>query len=111
MSIWGDGLLDRARSTSLALLGLTAAVGLALVAYVAHQGWPLLPGSPIPSITSPHGSVHDAEIAAPAPGSGSGKSAAEHATTAAAAGSFGAATSHSHKGGQSPTGSKVGKTD
>lgn len=48
MSILGNGLLERARSTSLALLGLTAAVGLTMVALVLNQGLPLLPGSPIP---------------------------------------------------------------
>lgn len=48
MSILGSGLLERARSTSLALLGLTAALGLGMVALALNQSLPLLPGSPIP---------------------------------------------------------------
>lgn len=44
----GDGLLDRIRAVSFAMLGFTAAASLALVAFVASQGWPevgsLLPG-------------------------------------------------------------------
>ena len=42
-------MLDRARATSLALLGATAAVGLAIVALALNQGWPLLEGSAIPA--------------------------------------------------------------
>ena len=116
MSLWGDGLLDRARSTSLALLGLTAAVGLALIAYVAQQGWPLLPSSPIPSITSEHGAIHDAEVAAPVPGSGARKSTRRDADTVTAApGSSstaaGAAPARGQGGSPPPSGSTVGKTD
>ncbi|HXV04613.1 MAG TPA: hypothetical protein VFP23_01760, partial [Solirubrobacterales bacterium] len=40
-SLLGDGLLERARSTSFAMLGLTAAVGLGLVALALNQSWPL----------------------------------------------------------------------
>lgn len=46
----GAGMLERARATSLALLGATAAVGLAMVAIAANQGWPLLAGSAIPRL-------------------------------------------------------------
>lgn len=47
-SLLGDGLLERARSTTLALLGVTAAVGLAIVALVLQQSWPHIGGSPLP---------------------------------------------------------------
>jgi hypothetical protein len=47
-SLLGDGLLERTRSTTFALLGLTAAVGLALIAVVLQGDWPLIAGSPIP---------------------------------------------------------------
>lgn len=63
-SVLGDGLLVRARSTSLALLGLTAAVGLAMVAMVLNQGWPLIAGAPIPGFGGGHQAVGDATIAA-----------------------------------------------
>jgi len=65
-SVLGDGLLERARSTSLALLGFTAAIGLAMVALVFNQGWPLIPGAPIPGLGDGHEAVGDASVAAPA---------------------------------------------
>lgn len=49
-SVLGRGLLVRARSTSLALLGLTTAVGLGMVALALNQGWPLIAGSSIPAL-------------------------------------------------------------
>ncbi len=48
-SLLGGGLLERARSTTLALLGVTAAVGLAMVALALNQSWPLVAGSGIPA--------------------------------------------------------------
>ena len=48
MSFAGDSILDRARSTTFALLGTIVAVGLAIVALAVHQDWPLLGDSPIP---------------------------------------------------------------
>lgn len=42
-------MLERARATSLALLGATAAVGLGIVALALNQSWPLLEGSAIPA--------------------------------------------------------------
>src|SRR4029077_564849 len=68
-SVLGDGLLERGRSTSLALLGLTAAVGLAMVALALNQGWPLIAGAPIPGFGDTHQAVGDATIAAEAKGS------------------------------------------
>ena len=35
-----DGILDRIRVVSFALLGLTAATALGLVAFIANQGFP-----------------------------------------------------------------------
>jgi hypothetical protein len=64
--ILGDGLLERARSTSLALLGVTAAVGLAMVALALNQGWPLIAGAPIPGFGDEHQAVGDATVAAEA---------------------------------------------
>jgi hypothetical protein len=55
-SILGDGLLERARSTTLALLGAIAAFGLALVAVTLQEGWPLIAGSPVP----PGPALHEA---------------------------------------------------
>lgn len=63
-SVLGGGLLERARSTSLALLGMTAAVGLAMVALALNQGWPLIAGAPIPGLGNTHQAVGDATIAA-----------------------------------------------
>jgi hypothetical protein len=65
-SILGKGLLERARSTSLALLGLTAAVGLAMVALALNQGWPLIAGAPIPGFGDRQQAVGDATVAAAA---------------------------------------------
>jgi hypothetical protein len=59
-SILGDGLLERARSTSLALLGISASIGLGLTAFAVNQGWPLLPGAPIPRLPPERGAVHGA---------------------------------------------------
>lgn len=65
-SILGKGMLERARATTLALLGLTAAVGLAMVALVLNQNWPLVAAVPIPGIAETHQAVGDATIAAEA---------------------------------------------
>jgi hypothetical protein len=63
-SVLGDGLLERARSTGFALLGLTAAVCLGLVAFISHQGWPDILGGPIPRPPAEHQAVHERTIAA-----------------------------------------------
>jgi hypothetical protein len=49
VSVFGDGLLERARSTSLALLGGIAATGLAIVAFALQLGWPIGADRPLPS--------------------------------------------------------------
>jgi hypothetical protein len=53
MSLLGDGLFERARSTSFALLGLAAAVGFAAIAIAVNQDWPLIADSPIPAAPEP----------------------------------------------------------
>ncbi len=59
-SFAGTGLLERVRSTTFALLGITAAMGLSLVAIVSQQAWPELPGLPLPGVTADRGEVHGA---------------------------------------------------
>ena len=63
-SLFGRGMLERARATTLALLGGTTAVGLAMVALALNQGWPLIAGSAIPLIAPQHQDVGKATIAA-----------------------------------------------
>jgi hypothetical protein len=65
-SLLGDGLLERARSTSFALLGLVAAVGLAMIALVLHQGLPIPAGGPLPDIGGEREAIGDASVAAQA---------------------------------------------
>ncbi len=68
-SFAGAGLLERMRSTTFALLGITAAMGLGLVAVVSQQGFSLLPAAPIPGLTAEQEGVHDAiELGPPAVG-------------------------------------------
>lgn len=63
----GDGLLERARSAAFALFGLTAAIGLGLVLFISHLGWPNIPDIPIPGLPAEHMAVHNrAIVAAPA---------------------------------------------
>ncbi len=66
-SLAGNGLLERMRSTAFALLGVTAAMGLGLVALIAQQGWPVLPFSPIPGPPVGHVAVHEATAVARSP--------------------------------------------
>jgi hypothetical protein len=67
-SILGDGLLERARATSLGLLGFTAAVGLTIVALAFNQGWPLVKGGPVPPLPVQHQSLGQAKAASEARG-------------------------------------------
>lgn len=60
-SFAGDGLPERMRSTTFALLGLTTAAGLALVAIFAQPGWPLLSPVPLPAEPSLNESISGAE--------------------------------------------------
>jgi hypothetical protein len=56
-SLLGDGLLERTRSTTFGLLGVTAAVGLAAIALALQGDWPLIAGSPVPRAPVLHESV------------------------------------------------------
>jgi len=60
-SFAGDGLPERMRSTTFALLGLTAAGGLGLVAIFAQPGFTLLTPAPLPAEPSLSESVGGAE--------------------------------------------------
>jgi hypothetical protein len=64
ISLAGDGLLERMRSTTFALLGITAAMALGLVAIAAQQVWPELPFSPLPGPAAKHGEIHNALVVA-----------------------------------------------
>jgi hypothetical protein len=59
-SFAGSGLPERIRSTTFALLGLTAAAGLSLVAIFAQPDWPLLSPAPLPN--SPAQKVREAVV-------------------------------------------------
>jgi hypothetical protein len=47
-SLLGDGLPERLRSTSIALLGIVAAVGLGIVGFALQLGFPLIARAPLP---------------------------------------------------------------
>ena len=97
-AIFGNGMLERARATSLALLGFTAAVGLSIVALAANQGWPLIAGSSIPTIPPRHASVGPGVVVAGL------ESSAAQAEAAPAGGRHpaGARDAAGHSGGASP---------
>jgi hypothetical protein len=59
-SLAGSGLPERMRSTVFALLGMTAAAGLALVAIFAQPGFPLLEPVPLPNQPPARQGVADA---------------------------------------------------
>ena len=67
----GEGMLERLRTISFAMVGLTAAVALGLIALIAHQGWPTLAAIPIPELPFEHSGVQRARLVAGprAPGS------------------------------------------
>jgi hypothetical protein len=60
-SFAGEGLPERMRSTSFALLGLTAAAGLALVAIFVQPGFSVLSPAPLPDQPSAGESVAEAK--------------------------------------------------
>lgn len=64
LSVAGDGLLERMRSTAFALLGISAAMGLGLVAIIAQQDWSDAPGDSIPALYEGHRGIGDAEVVA-----------------------------------------------
>ncbi len=98
-SLAGDGLLVRLRSTSIGLLGLVAAVGLGLIAFISQLGWPGVFSQPIPGSPSEAGSVHDA-IALTRPAPVLGVSNATHVVSRAAV----RRAVHGHRGGPAPGG-------
>jgi hypothetical protein len=59
-SFAGAGWLERMRSTTFALLGVTTAIGLGLIAIVSQQGFSPLPGLPLPGVPSEQGRMHEA---------------------------------------------------
>lgn len=63
-SLAGDGLLVRLRSTTIAILGVVAAIGLALVAIASQMGWPSVLSGPLPQ--TPEAFARNATIVAPA---------------------------------------------
>jgi hypothetical protein len=64
------------RSTTFALLGIVAAMALGLVAMVSSQGVPVLPGLPLPGLSTERDRVDDARaIATPGPAQGLGPAA------------------------------------
>jgi outer membrane biosynthesis protein TonB len=74
-SLAGRGLPERMRSTTFALLGITAAAGLGLVAIFSQQSWPLLSPDPLPSAPAGSEAVHEAMIVErPIGGAGAGDS-------------------------------------
>lgn len=85
LSVSGSGLPERLRSTIFALLGLTAAAGLALVAIFAQPGFPLLEPVPLPGGPAAKESIADAEKLPPvqgrAPSAAKGKTAVPSAPT------------------------------
>jgi hypothetical protein len=64
----GNGFLDRIKAISFAMLGLTAAAALAMVAFVANQGWPQV-GSLLPIPAAQRQAVSEnSVVATPASG-------------------------------------------
>jgi hypothetical protein len=59
-SMAGTGLLERMRTTTFALLGALAAMGLGLVAIFSQAGLPILSETPIPALIEGHDSVSPA---------------------------------------------------
>jgi hypothetical protein len=98
-SLAGDGLLVRLRSTSIGLLGVVAAVGLGLVAFVSQLGWPGVFSQPIPGSPTEAGTVHDA-VALTRPAPALGVSNATHALSQGGA----RRAVRGHRGGPAPTG-------
>jgi hypothetical protein len=89
LSVLGDGLPERLRSTSFALLGITTATGLGMMALALQQGFPLVASGPIPDPPPQREALHDRVVATqtvvaprgdvtPARASDDGRSAPSH---------------------------------
>jgi hypothetical protein len=81
-SLLGDGVLDRIRSTSLALLGLSTAVGLGLVAFALQLGWSVAPNLPIPGAPQGKQARVAGAVVAPPPRWGLGAAAQDSSPAA-----------------------------
>jgi hypothetical protein len=103
-SFAGNGLPERMRSTAFAFLGLTAALGLALVAIFAQLSFPVLSPAPAPVGPARESGVSSSLALSPGPGIGGLQPALLDG--AAPAGGGGASGSASHPG--SRDGSPVG---
>lgn len=86
LSLAGQGLPERMRSTAFALLGITAAAGLGMVAIFSQQGWPLLSPSPLPSAPAGIEAIDDAAIVGHTDAVAEGRSRGPHANGVAATG-------------------------
>ncbi len=64
-SLAGSGMLIRLRSSTLGILGLVAATGLALIAFASLQGWPGVLTGPLPQAPGPD-LIRNDPIVAPA---------------------------------------------
>ncbi|MGC1166451.1 MAG: hypothetical protein WA862_10110 [Solirubrobacterales bacterium] len=65
-NIAGRGLVERMRTTAFALLGVTTAMALGLVALISQQSWHYLPVGPVPSYQAVHGKLDSAIALGPA---------------------------------------------
>ena len=96
-------MLERARATSLALLGATAAVGLAIVALALNQGWPLLEGAAIPA--APKQEIGSASAVARPPAARPARAGATHRRGGGPPGrARSAASAHTHATVEAPSG-------
>jgi len=101
-SIAGKGLPERMRSTAFAFLGLTAAVGLALVAFFAQLGFPLLTPAPLPSEPVRERAVAEAVALPHDPGLFAPAGTPERGTAAGGIHSEGGETAGTASGGAGP---------
>lgn len=99
LSLAGDSFIERARSTTFALLGSMAAVGLAIVALALQQDWPLLGNNPIPGPARESGTMRiSGAVALTRPAAGPAIAAAGVARSASSAGRAAARPNHRPNG-------------
>jgi hypothetical protein len=70
LRLFGDGMLERIRSASLAMLGVGTAVVLSLMVFAMQQGWPLAPNVPILQGPFGGGKIGDAQVVVVSPEAG-----------------------------------------
>lgn len=99
-TLLGDGMLERARATTLGLLGIAGAVGLAMIALVFNQGWPLVAGSPVPPLPPREQAVAKAKVVS---SRAHGKAGADTTMRPHASGSGSSDAGHTGGAGPSPT--------